>query len=567
MQPELLLWPSPQRLRWLNGPAFSPHGVQAEASVRPTLSVDAYELHWEDGRLHYCARDQRGLDNAHATWLQICERCGPNDLLDPLDILDAPWFTLRGVMLDISRCRIPTREELRRIVAAVAALKGNHLQLYVEHSVAYPGHDAVTGPASAMSLEELAELSAYAGGLGVELAVHQNCLGHAERWLAHPAYAHLGEFGDVAARLAAGEPGPFSFCPVDPRCLPLVNSWVAAQIAAVPSRHVHLGGDETVDIGLGRSRSAVQQRGLGKLWGDYMARCCAPVLAAGRIPLVWADMALEHPQAFAALPAEAIALAWHYEAEGPMARWAQTFAELGRPWWVCPGTSAWRSWVGRGDARRGSIGAALRHGLPGGASGMLVTDWGDLGHRQPWPVSWYGLAEGLGAAWAGPSYADQPAVDRALGLRALGCAAAGPWLDQLSRLEVSLRRESQHPLRGGPLINASLPFVDTLLPWPRSAPECLPDLGAWEDLLQAYESYPTAPAGHLADELNHGLAAVRLACTRAVARRRGSSAQALAPSWLQLSAQHAAQWQRRCRPGGLAESCGFYQRLAAEGDS
>ena len=91
-------------------------------------------------------------------------------------------------------------------------------------------------------------------------------------------------------------------------------------------------------------------------------------------------------------------LAWGYEADSDYADWSQKLA--GRRWWVCPGTAAWRSFGGRKDARRGSVAAALAAGK-GQAEGFLMTEWGDAGHRQQWPVAWLGLVEGAGAAWSG----------------------------------------------------------------------------------------------------------------------------------------------------------------------
>ena len=64
------------------------------------------------------------------------------------------------------------------------------------------------------------------------------------------------------------------------------------------------------------------------------------------------------------------------------------FAEAGVPFWVCPGTSSWNSLIGRLDNARGNLLDAAQVGLARGASGYLITDWGDNGHMQPPSVSW-----------------------------------------------------------------------------------------------------------------------------------------------------------------------------------
>ena len=57
-------------------------------------------------------------------------------------------FPTRGLMLDISRDKVPTMESLRGMIDVLASLKFNHLQLYTEHTFAYTGHGAVWREAS-----------------------------------------------------------------------------------------------------------------------------------------------------------------------------------------------------------------------------------------------------------------------------------------------------------------------------------------------------------------------------------------------------------------------------------
>ena len=145
-------------------------------------------------------------------------------------------------------------------------------------------------------------------------------------------------------------------------------------------------------------------------------------------------MALEFPEAIDHLPKEAAVVALR----SGCALWSLGRYISGKTTELVgwPGTSAWRSWVGRGDARQGCIASAAQHGLQGGASGLLMTEWGDLGHRQPWPVSLFGLLEGLGAAWNAQAAASNYA---ALGHHAFADAQLGLWLDSVSRIDACAR--------------------------------------------------------------------------------------------------------------------------------
>lgn len=58
-------------------------------------------------------------------------------------IEDWPDLPRRGLMLDISRGKVPQMERLYRLVDLLADLKLNELQLYTEHTFAYRNHREV----------------------------------------------------------------------------------------------------------------------------------------------------------------------------------------------------------------------------------------------------------------------------------------------------------------------------------------------------------------------------------------------------------------------------------------
>ena len=103
-------------------------------------------------------------------------------------------FATRGYMLDISRDRIPTMRTLRLVVDILSRFRYNQLQLYMEHSFAYEGHEEVWEEADPITPAEVAKLQAYCEMQGIELVPCQNTFGHMERWLVHPRYNQLARF-------------------------------------------------------------------------------------------------------------------------------------------------------------------------------------------------------------------------------------------------------------------------------------------------------------------------------------------------------------------------------------
>ena len=539
-----LLLPTPKECRV----TATQHRIATPAVVeqRDFLPAEGYQLTVDERGVTITHGDAAGLRHAKATLDQL-HRQYPEGMFPGLQISDAPVFATRGVMLDVSRDRIPTLAELERIIGVLASWKINHLQLYVEHTVAYQGHESVWQGTGALTLEELRHLESVAATVGITLAANQNCFGHLSAWFRHPTYAPLAEvapdgwwdFNGLVSRQ-----GGFSFCPSDPRALALVEDLLGQLLPTMSAPWVNIGCDETFDVGQGRSREEVAQRGRATVYAEFVAKVCAIASRHGKRPQFWADIALEHPEALALLPPDLLGLAWGYEGDAPFARWLDQLGE--REAWVCPGTSSWRSFTGRTAERQANLLAAAREGA-GRATGFLVTDWGDLGHRQQWPISLHGLAEAAHRAWSGTA----PYDPRAGGLHAFGDAAWGPWLDALGNVD--------HPLRqtcgrtpGSPLRNATALFTDWHKPL---SDQWLGTLDQWQTALQRLQDLPPMPSPD--PEVDLALTQARLALERAVRRRQGDAAglRRLAPEVRAAVDRHRQYWLARCRPGGLTASC------------
>ena len=181
-----------------------------------------YELTVVDGRIDAVANTNSGLFYAVQTLTQLLEQAGSE--LPTLRCRDWPDFPQRGVMLDISRNKVPTMDTLYDLVDMLASWKINQLQLYTEHTFAYRRHPLVWQDASPMTAEEIIALDAYCRDRGIELVPNQNTFGHMHHWLKHATYTHLAEKAD-GAQTPWGfyNPEPFSLSPAVPGSLDLVR--------------------------------------------------------------------------------------------------------------------------------------------------------------------------------------------------------------------------------------------------------------------------------------------------------------------------------------------------------
>jgi hypothetical protein len=332
------------------------------------------------------------------TLRQIIAQTGRS--LPALTIHDSPDFARRGVMLDISRDKVPTMDTLYNLVDRLADWKINELQLYTEHTFAYQQHKTVWANASPMTSQQILELDRYCHERFIDLVPNQNSFGHMHRWLMHDEYRDLAEYPAGLDWPIFITPRPFSLAAVDPRSIELIAGMYDELLPNFSSRYFNVGCDETADLGRDRSKVLVEEIGVGRAYLQFLSKVVDLAKQHGRIPLVWGDIIMEHPELVLELPSGLIALEWGYEAASPFDQNGARFAASKIPFYVCPGTSSWLSLVGRTDNALANLRNAAINGKKHGAIGYLITDWGDYGHWQPLPVSYLGFAYGAAVSWA-----------------------------------------------------------------------------------------------------------------------------------------------------------------------
>jgi hexosaminidase len=360
-----------------------------------------YELTIGQEQIAIEAHDEAGVFYGVCTLIQILEGGEKLTRLPGLRSVDWPDIPVRGVMLDISRDRVPTLQTTRDLIDRLASWKINQFQLYTEHTFAYLNHPDVWAKASPFTGEEILELDAYCRERHIELVPNQNSFGHMHRWFEHARYAPLAEAPD-GFKFPWGDrsEGPFSLCPIDPGSLTLVTGLFDELLPHFTSLTFNVGCDETFDLGQGRSREACDRLGTGRVYVDYLRKVYQAVTDRRHVMQFWGDIIVQYPELISELPRDAIALEWGYEADHPFDEHGAQFAQAGLPFYVCPGTSSWNSIGGRTDNALANLRHAAEHGLKHGASGYLITDWGDNHHWQSLPISELGFALGAAYAWA-----------------------------------------------------------------------------------------------------------------------------------------------------------------------
>lgn len=536
-----------------------------------------YRIALEDSRLSLTAGDDDGFHSAVATLLQILRLCKDTPL-PSFVITDWPDFRHRGAMLDVSRDKVPTLETLLRLVELLGSLKYNQLQLYIEHTFAYRGHQVVHQNASPLTPEEIITLDQACLDLGIELVPNQNSFGHFHRWLIHEPYRRLAECPEGIEHPFSETREPYGLCASDPAALELLADLYDQLLPCFSSRQFNVGLDETFDLGQGRSKALCQAKGQGEVYLDFLCAVHRLVSERGRRMQFWGDVILLRPDLIERLPKDAVALIWGYEENHPFAEQARAVAASGRAFYLCPGTSSWNSLLGRTDNALKNIASAAGEGLAHGASGLLITDWGDRGHLQPLSVSYLGLFAGAAAAWnAAESLTHRDAI-----------AALDDWAfrDATHNLaHAATELGNAYKVCGHPLFNGSSLFYllldgDKPMSHRRFSGLTADGLNAARALVD--EQLERLAATDCADdetmrtqrELSWAAQLIAVACQIGLARleqpehelaelpksTRAQLARRLAP----LVTEHEAIWLLRNRSGGRADSVKRLERTLAQ---
>jgi hypothetical protein len=381
--------------------ALDPPFITLRLDPDDAVYIQGYRLVVDGQGIRVTGADAAGLFYGVATLIQLCAAATGSQSpgLPRVRIVDWPDFPNRGVMLDVSRDKVPTMETLYALIDRLADWKINQVQLYMEHPFAYRGHEVVWSGASPYTGEDIMALDAYCRERFVELVPNQNSFGHMTRWLVHEPYNALAECPE-GCELWPGHPGePFSLCPTDPGSLALLEDLYNQLLPHFSSPIFNAGLDETFDLGKGRSAEICEAEGTERVYLGFLKRVHHLVTERGYTMQFWGDIILHAPELVSELPDDAIAMEWGYEATHPFDANCQYFAEAGLAFYVCPGTSSWNTIGGRTDNALDNIARAAVNGKETGAVGVLNTDWGDNGHMQPLPVSYLGFLAGAVMSW------------------------------------------------------------------------------------------------------------------------------------------------------------------------
>ena len=356
-------------------------------TIDPAMNDEGYVIIPDGNRVVVIGATSAGVFYGAQTVKQLVAGDGDQARLYRATIRDWPAMRYRGFHDDISRGPVPTLDFQKKQIRTLASYKVNFFSPYFEHTLAYESNPLIAPPGGAMTRADVKELVAYAAKYHVEIIPEQEAFGHLHHVLKYEIYSPLGEtpHGHV---LAPGQPGS----------LPLIRQMFGEIFSLFPSRFVHLGADETFELGRGQTADRVKSVGIGVVYLDFLKQIADALRPSGKKFLFWGDVALSSPELVNTIPKDLIAVPWSYGADTSYVRMIKPFRDVGMETWVAPGVSSWNRVYPNNANALVNIQRFVRDGQQLGATGMINTSWDDDGEAL-FNQTWYGDLFGAAAAW------------------------------------------------------------------------------------------------------------------------------------------------------------------------
>jgi len=353
----------------------------------PAMNDEGYVLIVEPHEASIIAASGAGIFYGVQTFKQLLPLPGAKRVMPTGTIRDWPAMKYRGIQDDLSRGPVPTLEFQKQQIRIFAAYKANIYSPYFEHTLLYPDHPMAAPFGGAMTPADVAELVRYALQYHITIVPEQEAFGHLHHVLKYDLYSDVAEtpHGHV---LAPGQPGS----------LPLIKDWFTDIANEFPSPFLHIGADETLDLGKGLTAQQVKDRGYGPVYVDFLKQIHEELAPLHRRLLFWGDIGGQDPNAVAGLPKDMIAVPWNYDDTKGFDKMIEPFAKAGIETWIGDGDANWGEVYPVAHTAFGNIQGFVRDDQRLGSTGSLTTVWNDDGEGLH-NMNWYTVLFGAVAAW------------------------------------------------------------------------------------------------------------------------------------------------------------------------
>mgnify|MGYP000222982433 CR=1 FL=1 len=168
----------------------------------------------------------------------------------------------------------------------------------------------------------------------------------------------------------------------DPESLEFIKGKIREFMPLFTSRQFNICADETFDLGKGKSRAAAEEKGVDRIYIDFVKALCEFLVENGRRPMFWGDIICGFPEMIKELPEETICLNWGY-AKYQREDETKWLYDAGAVQYSCPGACGWNQFVYLIENSYENIRRMCSYAVKYHSIGVLNTDWGVFPSCQP----------------------------------------------------------------------------------------------------------------------------------------------------------------------------------------
>ena len=377
---------------------------------------EAYQILINEQGITISSKTDAGAFFACMTIKQLLTK---DNKLPFVEIEDAPDLKVRGVMLDISRSKVPSVDTVKDVIKLLASLKYNHLELYIEgFSFETKKYPKVLRDNNYLTMQEYKELEEFAYNYFIDLVPNENGFGHMQDWLKEEEFKELSEV-DGLFEMWGSKRTPSTLDVTNPKSIEFVKSLYDELLPLSNSDYFNMNFDEPFELGHGKSKEYCDAEGIGNVFVNYYLELDKHVRKYNKTPMIWGDVLLKHPDAIKRLPKDTIFIDWGYNVDYPYHENLKLLHDLGVKFMSAPATSTWGVITSRYLEMVTTIRNACYYTKKYQGEGMLLTDWGDIGHLQYLPYSYPGFIYGAMCSWnveRSPEYLIKEYLEKIVGI-------------------------------------------------------------------------------------------------------------------------------------------------------
>jgi hexosaminidase len=357
---------------------------QRDITFIQSTSIVGYEVQHDNGQWTVTHHGMKEALRAYSTVLSGIE-----------NEIGATPFEKFGIMLDCSRNGVMKMSPLKRWLRQLALLGYNQVMLYTEDTYKLADEPYFGYLRGGYSLDDVKEMDAYAQVLGIEIVACIQTLGHLSQLLKWKAYQHIKDTERVLMI-------------DDDQSYALIEKMVHFWKEGLSSDRIHVGMDETHDLGRGRFLDKFGYEDGFDLFNRHLRKVIQICKDSELNPMIWSDMYFrlgsktqdyydkdlvipEH--VIKDIPSEAELVYWDYYSKDQSfySEWIQKHRVLNKEPIMASGVWTWSKFWYDHQQTISTAGPCIKACRKENVKEFILTMWGDDGAYCDFDSAFTGL--------------------------------------------------------------------------------------------------------------------------------------------------------------------------------